>query len=497
MKKKIVLFISALLAVACVAALSACTETVNGESAYELAVKNGFEGTETEWLESLKGTDGTDGKDGTDGINGLNGHDGLDNTLSVQDYYEAAKEGGYSGSMLDFIKETVGASALSDNKFTVAQNLLSSVSIACKFPYTYTSIIGKTETTTTTSGGSGVIYRLDKTTGSAYIITNYHVVYNEESDGASKISDDISVFLYGGETAEQAIPAEFVGGAMTYDIALLRVENSETLKNSSAEEIRFADSNEINVGQTAIAIGNARGEGISVTSGIISVDSEKLTMTAADNATSVDFRVIRVDCAVNKGNSGGGLFDADGNLIGIVNAKIITTDVENIAYALPSNVVRYVAENVIYGLENGGSGEVKKCMLGVTVIGKNSKAVYDAEKCATSIEEEVTVYEVYDEETGEDTRIKEGAAVYGSLKNGDVIKSIKFDRDGDGSYEEEREVTRSFIIVDLMLTVRVGDKIVIVVDRTEEKEVDGVPTKVTEEKEFEVTMTQECVVTVR
>ena len=72
-----------------------------------------------------------------------------------------------------------------------------------------------------------------------------------------------------------------------------------------------------------------RGYGISVSSGIVCVDSEYITMTAADGKTSVSFRVIRVDSAVNSGNSGGGLFDKDGNLIGIVNAKISSTNVLN------------------------------------------------------------------------------------------------------------------------------------------------------------------------
>ena len=308
MKKTIAVIISIAIMATCVIALSACEDADNnGLSAYELAVKNGFEGTETEWLESLKGTDGEDGVDGTNGINGLNGTDGKDNTLTVNDYYEAAVEAGYEGAMLDFIKEVLGDATVSDNKYTIAENLLSSVSIVCQFEIAYDNIFYGSGTTTTSSSGSGVIYKLDKSTGSAYIITNYHVVYAAESVSADKISRNINVYLYGGETGEQAIPATFIGGAMNYDVAVLYIENSDILKNSDAKAVEFADSNEIAVGQTAIAIGNAQGKGISATSGVISVDSENLTMTAADNVTSVTFRVMRVDCAVNKGNSGGGL----------------------------------------------------------------------------------------------------------------------------------------------------------------------------------------------
>ncbi len=491
MKKTIAVIISIAIMATCVIALSACEDADNnGLSAYELAVKNGFEGTETEWLESLKGTDGEDGVDGTNGINGLNGTDGKDNTLTVNDYYEAAVEAGYEGEKLDFIKEVLGdATVVSDNKYTIAENLLSSVSIVCQFEIAYDNIFYGSGTTTTSSSGSGVIYKLDKSTGSAYIITNYHVVYAAESVSADKISRNINVYLYGGETGEQAIPATFIGGAMNYDVAVLYIENSEILKNSDAKAVEFADSNEIAVGQTAIAIGNAQGKGISATSGVISVDSENLTMTAADNVTSVTFRVMRVDCAVNKGNSGGGLFDSDGKLIGLVNAKIITEDVENIAYALPSNVVRYVVENILYYVENGGDGTVKKCMLGVTVIAADSKAVYNSETGTTAIEESVTVYEYYDEQSGEDSRIQEGALVYGALKNGDVIKSVGIDRGGDGTVDETHDITRSYMLVDLMLTMRVGDVLTINIERTENEAASDLS--------FDFTMTEECIQTVK
>ena len=69
------------------------------------------------------------------------------------------------------------------------------------------------------------------------------------------------------------------------------------------------------VGDSAIAIGNAQGYGVSASCGIVSVDSEYITMTAADGRTSVSFRVFRVDTAVNSGNSGGGLFDGQCRLI--------------------------------------------------------------------------------------------------------------------------------------------------------------------------------------
>ena len=489
MKRKFIFVLSVITLFACVFCFTGCEEE-QAKSAYDIAVENGYELSETEWLESLKGKDGQDGKDGVDGVNGTNGRDGKDNTLSVNDYYEAAKENGYEGDMLDFIKTCLSVE-LTDDKYNVSKNLLSSVSIVCGFQVTKYNLIGNPFVgytidkdnpiiTTEYSAGSGIIYELDKESGTAYIITNYHVVYSAGAD--DPISKDISVYLYGGEIAGQEISAEYVGGAMNYDIAVLKIENSERLKESDVGAAEFADSNEIVVGQKAVAIGNAEGAGISATSGVISVDSENISMTGADEKTTINFRVMRIDCAVNSGNSGGGLFDADGKLIGIVNAKIIQSDVENIAYALPSNVVKFVADNII-----DGGGVVKKCLLGVTVVSTESKAVYNEEKGVTEIEEKVTVYEKTDGEESEKVVIEENALVYGKLKSGDVLKEIKIDKGGDGVIDATYEITRSFIIVDAMLTVRVGDKITITAERKTE---DGLGT---EEVVFTFDMTESCI----
>ena len=165
-----------------------------------------------------------------------------------------------------------------------------------------------------------------------------------------------------------------MGGSLYYDIAVLRIEDSEILASSSACAVEIADSDEVIVGESAIAIGNAQGYGISVSSGIVSVDSEYITMTAADGRTSVSFRVMRVDTAVNSGNSGGGLFDSTGKLLGIVNAKIVDDGVENIGYAIPSRVVVSIAENVLDYCYGSETERVQRAFIGVTVNAADSKA---------------------------------------------------------------------------------------------------------------------------
>ena len=406
-----------------------------GSSAYEIAVQNGYTGDENSWLASLKGQD-----------------------LSLSAVYSAAQEAGYEGDLLSFLKEYLSyddgdltRAGVAPASAGISQSLLSSVSVTCAFDYRQTGWWGNTAIKTTSQSGSGVIYRLDKEKGDAYIITNYHVVYFYASLNESRISDRIKVYLYGSESEKYAIDATFVGGSMSYDIAILKVTGSEILKNSSALAVSVADSNLLTVGDTAIAIGNAEAAGISVTRGIISVDSEYITMIACDNVTQVTYRLLRVDTAINSGNSGGGLFDENGRLIGIVNAKISSSSIENIGFAIPSNIATYVADNIIDTCDGSTVTAPKKCMLGVTPGVSGSTAYFDPETQTTRIRE--TVYL---------TGIVSGSLADGVLKIGDVLSSITI---GGTTYP----IDRSFIVADIMLTCRVGDTVTVSYLR------DGVP----------------------
>ena len=128
------------------------------------------------------------------------------------------------------------------NLLAASKALLSAVSISCTFRVTYTTTWPTygTYTSEVSSAGAGVIYQLDKEKGNAYIITNYHVVYNVDADTAATdgISTDIKLYLYGQEYADYAINAEYVGGSMNYDIAVLRVTGSEILMQSNAMAAR-------------------------------------------------------------------------------------------------------------------------------------------------------------------------------------------------------------------------------------------------------------------
>lgn len=435
---------------------SACDFSAFGsKSAYEIAVENGFTGTEADWLKSLQGADGSDGAD-----------------LDIEEVYAAAVENGYEGSFLEFLKEYLSAD-VSENNDTdaIAHNMMSVVSVYSGFRETKKTAswpFGGTVTTTSLvwAAGSGVIYDLNKEAGNAYVITNFHVIYDAESDNG--IADYIYLSLYGGitnintSTGENtdglAIPATYVGGAADYDIAVLKVQGSEILRESSAEEAEIGSSEEITTGEKVFAIGNPEGDGISVTEGIISVDSEYIQLESTINpGTAVSMRVMRTDAAINSGNSGGGLFDAQGKLVGITNAKLGDSliykkdqygnkvlngihSVDNMGYALPITQVMSVVDNI---MDNDGS--VKRATLGVTVQTVESKSILENGKAV--IVETVSVVD-----------ITKGSAGDGVFETGDILKSIIVGN-------TKTEIRRRYQIIDLLLCVRKGDTVKVTVER--------------------------------
>jgi serine protease Do len=165
------------------------------------------------------------------------------------------------------------------------------------------------------------------------IVTNHHVIAD---------ASELSVEFNDGTSTD----AEVVGDDSTHDIALIRVPvsslSSDTL--SQIRAITFANSDDVKIGSTAIAIGNALGYGQSVTTGIISAKDRTIT---SESETMEG--LLQTDAAINPGNSGGALLDANGNLIGINVAKYSSTDVEGMGYSIPSNKVLTIVEEMLSG----------------------------------------------------------------------------------------------------------------------------------------------------
>ena len=408
------------------------------DSAYDIAVKNGFTGTEQEWLQSLQGADGQDAP-----------------KLTVHDVYEeAVASGEFSGSFSEFLESYLALNVPENNNVEIlAKNVLSTVSIYTGFETTETGLLGQVVSKEVyCTAGSGVIVDLDREHGNATVITNYHVVYDSGATTKDGISEDIWLYLYGAVNAfntktgkdenGDGIKARFVGGSMDYDIAVLKIQGSNILKESLAEEATFGDSNSATVGEKVYVVGNPQGMGIAVSEGVLSVDSEYIGMKSLDGANrTVSYRVMRTDAAVNGGNSGGPLFNSRGELIAIVNAKSIADGVENVGYALPATQVLGVMENV---KNNGGS--IKRATLGVTVI------IADT---TVSMKTDGTLLLTEKIEIAEITKF---SAAYNKLQTGDIMKSMIY---GGITYP----LTRRFYVNDLLLKVQKGDTVSWIIER--------------------------------
>lgn len=381
-----------------------------------------------------------------------NGKNGEDLTLeSIKEYCTA------NGLIFeDFLAQYLSFTyENSDLKTATNKALQSAVSVYSVFNTPYQYSIGC---------GAGVIYKMDDTV--SYIITNYHVVYYNESLSSNNIAQDIRLFQYGTDRyikttdgfhngyyssysfGEDAVKCEYIGGSMTYDIAILKVKTSDLTKNNpNACAVEVSDN--YSVMDQAIAIGNPEGDGIAVTSGVVSVESESLYMKGADEATYIDFRVMRIDTAVNGGNSGGGLFNQHGKLIGIVNAKIVDYEIDNIAYALPIDNVTKVADNIIYyNSKTNSASPVKKVYLGIDYDIVNCHEVYNPSTHEIKLYDDLKI-----------TAVSPTSPAYEYLLVGDIITSCLIER-VDGS-EEPYDFRRAYQFADILLTLREGDKILI------------------------------------
>ncbi len=388
--------------------------------------------------------------------NGSDGEDGNDLTIeSIKNYCEEN-----SIDFDTFIEKyltVIKTESVVEDATNIA--IQSAVTVWCEFP----TMSAYFEKSTSLACGAGVIYKMDDEY--SYILTNYHVVYSPETKTTNHIASRINIFQYGGEEAvydtgetnngyptytygHGAVEVEFIGGTLNYDLAVLRVQTAKLLENNEYAKAASV-ATEYNIGESAIAIGNPECEGFSVTSGIISVVSETIEMTGADNVTNCKFRVMRIDTAVNSGNSGGGLFNMDGELMGIVNAKAVSSDIDNIAYSLPIDNVTKVADNLIYYYElNRTPSQVKKLVLDIQYSASNSHAVYNPTTNRTIIVDDFKVESV----------TVNGVGYYIGLEIGDIVKSVSI----NGNVHN---ITRAYQLADLMLTIRTGDKIVFNVNR--------------------------------
>ena len=188
------------------------------------------------------------------------------------------------------------------------------------------------------AAGSGFIISSD-----GYILTNYHVIED---------SDTVTVAMYDGTTYD----AKIVGYDESNDIAVLKVD-AENLT-----PVVLGDSDNLNVGDDVVAIGNPLGElTFSLTRGSVSAMDRQVTMSGG-----LTMNLIQTDTAINSGNSGGALFNLHGEVVGVVNAKYSGSSssgatIDNIGFAIPINTVRPIVESIIE------KGYIAKPYIGVSL----------------------------------------------------------------------------------------------------------------------------------
>jgi serine protease Do len=185
----------------------------------------------------------------------------------------------------------------------------------------------------------------------------------------------------------------------------------------------------------------------------LTIDLEDTTSTSDDYT----YRVLRTDTAINGGNSGGPLFNTDGKVIGIVNAKSVSSSIDNMGYALPAATCRRVVQNILDNYSGAETHGISVAQLDATTAVKSSTAKYNEKLSVTEIIEEIYV-----------SAVNASSIFYGSLQVNDVINNIKVTA-SDGTVREDLAITRSHNLTDAMLSVRVGDTVTLTVTRGTQK----------------------------
>ncbi|MBR0415159.1 MAG: trypsin-like peptidase domain-containing protein [Clostridia bacterium] len=267
----------------------------------------------------------------------------------------------------------------------------------------------------TSGAGSGVIISKD-----GYVVTNNHVIADAQ---------DITVTLKSGKE----YTAKLVGTDEKTDIAVLKIDAKDLTPAT------YGDSSAVAVGEQIIVVGNPLGSlGGSVTTGIISATDREITVEKST------MTLLQIDAAVNPGNSGGALFNLKGELVGVVNAKYSSEEVEGLGFAIPINTAKATIEDIIeYGYVKG------RAQLGITAV-----EITDLQTAYSAGVTELGVY-VYSVNSG-------SGADKAGLKAGDRIVKI-----------DDKEIDSYSTLSKLLDSYSVGDKVSVTYSRNgEQKSVD-------------------------
>lgn len=352
---------------------------------------------------------------------------------------EAEDEGGTK--LLTTVTQDSAALAADGSVASVAAEVMPSiVAITAISESEYLTMFGQStgQTYESQAAGSGIIVAQDG--DYLYIATNNHVV-----TGAKALTVQFS--------DDSTAAAEIQGTDSKNDLAVVKVALSE-LEDGAYENIRVAtlgDSDQIQVGETAIAIGNALGYGQSVTTGIISATNREVASKDATTGESVTATLLQTDAAINPGNSGGALLNATGAVIGINSAKYSDTAVEGMGFAIPINTAKEIVEAII-----DGTLEEKQAQAGYLGVSGIDISEEDAEKY--NMPQGVYIAQVASGSAAERAGLRQGqiitkigdtqitsasqlAQVIGSYQGGDTITVTVATADNGTYVESQVDVT--------------------------------------------------------
>lgn len=221
----------------------------------------------------------------------------------------------------------------SDTSVYAANKVLPSI-VGIKVEYNVNSLIStfgrQSQNSTATASGSGIIISDD-----GYILTNNHIVNTSSSESYYEVSEatKVTVTLFNDETEYEA---KIIGTDEQTDLAVIKIEKNGL---SKAE---FADSDNIKVGEFAMAVGNPLDMQSSITCGVISAVNREIT-----DSDGKKFTLIQTDAAINSGNSGGALVNSEGKVIGINTLKLYGTGIEGMGFAIPINSTTDITSQLI------------------------------------------------------------------------------------------------------------------------------------------------------
>ena len=252
--------------------------------------------------------------------------------------------------------------------------------------------------------GSGIIYGKNDT--ELLIVTNYHVVADNEELRVYFNDVDVSNMIAGSTDMDsvESYVATIKDGDSDLDLAVISVKLAD-LPDSVKDSLVFAtpgDSSQMKAGQRVIAIGNALGYGKSVTTGIISATSRSVTMQSTDGV-EVTNSYIQTDATINPGNSGGALLNMNGELIGINSAKIVSSGVEGMGYAIPISDVKDIIGEMLVAETREEVPENERGTLGIS-----GQSVSEEVSKAYNIPVGVSIRKVYEGSASQNAGLKEG-----------------------------------------------------------------------------------------